>query len=381
MTRRNTLLGKMIAILTVFAVAGCGSNLLQPARIDYKSASKKDGAPTLDVPPDLSQISRDNRYSIPDVGHAAAPNREPLTASRFNAKSKEAVTTATPGVAINSWQAMHIEREGSQRWLWAPQAPEVLWPKVKQFWQDNGFIINQESQAAGVMETDWAENRAKIPDDFIRRAIGYVFDSLYSTSERDKFRTRLERRADGSTEIYISHRGVEEVYVGAQKDTTSWVARPNDPGLESAFLTRLMVSLGAPQEKAKELVSAPVNQPVKAKLIKEGDIAKIEMNETFDRAWRRVGLALDRVGFTVEDRDRSQGIYFVRYVEQDDDANKSGFFTRMFSSTKAKEAKRYRISVRGESQVSYVTVQNNEGGIENSSASNKILNLLLEQLK
>ncbi|MET3105771.1 outer membrane protein assembly factor BamC [Oxalobacteraceae bacterium GrIS 1.18] len=380
MTIRNNSVGTLASMLAVVTLAGCSytGNLLTPDRIDYKSASKKEtAAPTLDVPPDLSQISRDNRYSIPDSSGT-------IVASKINAQAGDAATqtksSAPEVVAINSMQDMRIERAGSQRWLVAPQSPEVLWPKIKQFWQENGFLIAEESETTGIMETDWAENRAKIPDDLIRRTIGYVFDSLYSTGERDKYRTRLERRADGATEIYISQRGVEEVFVGSQKDTTSWAARPNDPGLESAFLVRMMVSLGATQEKAKELASAPVSQPSKAKLVRDGVASKIDMEEPFDRAWRRVGLALDRVGFTVEDRDRSTGIYFVRYVDPDE-AKEKGFFSRLFSSDSDAEAKRYRVLVKSETNLSHITVQNNDGTAEKTAASEKILNLLLEQLQ
>ena len=393
MTIRNNSLGNLIPIVAAIALAGCSTSFLTPDRVDYKSASKKEAAtPTLDVPPDLSQISRDNRYSIPDSSGT-------LSLSNYNQKNTGAAgqtagaaaptgpsSMATPSVvqqavAINALQEMRIERDGTQRWLLVPQSPEVLWPKLKQFWQTNGFLINEESEATGIMETDWAENRAKIPEDFIRRTIGYVFDSLYSTGERDKYRTRLERRADGSTEIYISQRGVEEVFVGSQKDTTTWAARPNDPTLEVAFLTRLMVSLGDTPEKAKEIVGAPIVQVAKAKLVKDGAASKIDIDEPFDRAWRRVGLALDRVGFTVEDRDRNTGIYFVRYVNQDGDSKSQGFFSKLFSFEKDAEAKRYRILVKGETSLTHVTVQNNDGVAENSGASDKILTLLLEQLK
>ena len=377
----------LASTLTILTLAGCTwtGSILQPDHIDYKSASKKDAvAPKLDVPPDLSQISRDNRYSIPDAtttgtltasGYSSAKNGAAAPAASATAPASAATT------AINSLQDMHIERDGNQRWLVVKQSPEVLWPKIKQFWQENGLLINQESEATGIMETDWAENRAKIPDDFIRRTIGYVFDSLYSTGERDKYRTRLERRDDGSTEIYISQRGVEEEFIGAQKETSTWVFRPNDPGLESAFLTRLMVSLGSPAEKAKELADSPVDQPIKARLVKDGANSRVDVDEAFDRAWRRVGLALDRVGFTVEDRDRNNGIYFVRYVDQDADSKDKGFFSRIFSFDKEAEAKRYRILVKGEATGSHITVQSNDGKAENTASSDKILNLLLEQLK
>ena len=116
---------------------------------------------------------------------------------------------------------MRVDRSGSERWLVVPEPPEKVWPIVKDFWQGLGFVIKTEVPEAGVMETDWAENRAKIKQDPIRNLIGGVLDGAYSTGERDKFRTRLERGAQPSTtEIYITHRGVTEVYVNQYRDST-----------------------------------------------------------------------------------------------------------------------------------------------------------------
>jgi outer membrane protein assembly factor BamC len=278
---------------------------------------------------------------------------------------------------------MRVERDGNQRWLVVNQAPEVLWPQIKSFWQEGGFVIATEMPAAGVMETDWAENRAKIPQDIIRRTLGKVLDSLYSTGERDKFRTRLERGADGSTEIYISHRGAQEVLTGAQKETSMWTARPSDPDLEAEFLSRLMARLGSDKETAKTAIASAAPQESHAKLVKDASGAHLDVDESFDRAWRRIGLALDRVGFTVEDRDRILGTYFVRYVDQDAQANTSkGFLSRLFSSSDdTKDAPRYRISVKATGATSQVAVLNKDGKVETSATADKILSLLNEQLK
>jgi outer membrane protein assembly factor BamC len=237
------------------------------------------------------------------------------------------------------------------------------------------------------METNWAENRSKINEDILRRTLGRVFDSAYSSGTRDKYRTRLERRADGSTEIYISHRGAQEVYTGAQKETTAWTPRPNDPGMEAEFLGRLMARLtGAADNKAgvKSAVAA-VNSAAAAPLHAKLEADKVVVDEGFDRAWRRVGLALDRVGFTVEDRDRVQGIYFVRYVDPDG-AGKQGFLSKLMSfgsDDKAKEAQRYRVLVKAgaDGNASDVTVQTNDGKPETTATGAKILKLLNEELK
>ncbi|SFH94460.1 Beta-barrel assembly machine subunit BamC [Collimonas sp. OK307] len=372
-----------VIALALAGLAGCSSisSVLEPDRIDYKSAGKVT-APKLDVPPDLTQLQRENRYAIPEANAGTA------TASGYNLDQSVRPAAAVSTVAPNATPDMHIERDGSQRWLVVNASPESLWPKVKDFWQDSGFLINIENSETGVMETDWAENRAKIPQDFVRNTLGKVFDSLYSTGERDKFRTRLERGPNGTTEIYISQRGAEEVLSGAQKESSIWTARPSDPQLEAEFLSRLMVRLGSDEVKAKAAVANAPSLQARSKLVKNAAGDYVQVDEGFDRAWRRVGLALDRVGFTVEDRDRTQGTYFVRYVDQDADAkdkkSDKGFFAKIFSSSdsdKAKNAASYRILVKGSDAGSQVAVLNKDGKPELSKTSDKILVLLNEQLK
>lgn len=375
----------IVYALAFAGLAGCSSinSALEPGHIDYKSQTK-DQTPTLEVPPDLTQLERDNRYALPNA------NRGVTTASAYNQQQKE--TRAQPDVvatvAPNKIGDIHLERDGSQRWLVVNQSPEVLWPKVKEFWQDNGFLIAIDLPKTGVMETDWAENRAKIPQDFLRRTIGKVFDSLYSTGERDKFRTRLERGPNGTTEIYVSHRGAEEELTGTDKETTVWTARPSDPELEAEFLGRLMTALGTQEERAKAIVANPTVEAPRANLVQGPNGNFVQVDESFDRAWRRVGLALDRVGFTVEDRDRSQGTYFVRYVDQGDDAKnteKKGFLGNLLSfgskDDKIKAAARYRITVKGSGEASQIMVLNDAGQVETSKTGDRILSLLNEQLK
>ena len=375
--------GFVLSALMV-SLSGCGmlSSVMESDKLDYRSSKK---AVALDVPPDLTQLQKDNRYAVPDGrGVATASGQQQARgAVPALAASGDAI-----GVAGNA--AVKVERNGNQRWLVVKQTPEQLWPQIKQFWSDSGFTVETESAATGVMETNWAENRAKIPQDFIRSTIGRVFESAYSTGERDKYRTRLERAADGSTEIYISHRGAEEVLTGPQKETIQWAGRPNDPGLESQFLAKLVARLtGAADVKAAApmVANAPVQQ-AHAKLVAGANAASsyVEVDEGFDRAWRRVGLALDRVGFTVEDRDRVNGVYFVRYVDPDA-AGSTGFLKKLFTfgaaADKEKEAQRFRIAVKADASgnASQVAVQTNDGKAEATGAGVKILKLLSDELK
>ena len=358
-TARLGLLGLTIAL------SAC--SVLEGEKIDYKSASK---GSSLEVPPDLKQLSRDTRYAVP--GGVVSAN-----ALQAGQAAQPTGTQAAPAGLGD----VRIERNGNQRWLVVNRPADKLWEPVREFWLENGFTLATDQANIGIMETDWAENRAKIPQDFIRSTLGKVLDSLYSTGERDKFRTRMERNAEGGTEIYVSHRGMIEVFNSSSKDSTVWQPRPADPELETEFLRRLMVKLGVSQEQAKAVAAASAQRPPVARVANVNSIPVVQIDEGFDRAWRRVGLALDRTGFTVEDRDRSQGLYFVRYVEPKGDKKEAGFFGKLFSSEKNVPPLKYRIVVRSQGEATTVSVLNAAGAPETSANAERIVRVLADDLK
>ena len=361
------------AVVAISLLAGCSTlrDTMEGERIDYKSSGQK--GPSLAVPPDLTQLSRDTRYAVPGAA---------VTASSFQI-GQPAQTVATAANAVGD---VSIERSGTQRWLVVKQPVDKVWTPVHDFWLENGFLLTQDQEKLGIMETDWAENRAKLPQDIIRSTIGKVFENLYSTGERDKFRTRLERRPDGGTEVYISHRGMVEVVTGGKAgstsgDSTVWQPRPSDPELEAEFLRRLMVKLGVTQEQSKALVEAGVSRQT-SRIVMVNQLPTVQLDEGFDRAWRRVGLALDRTGFTVEDRDRTQGTYFVRYVEPVANKAEPSFFSKLFSSSPAAlPPLKYRIVVKSQGDSSIVSVLNAQGAPESSANAQRIVQVIADDLK
>ena len=372
-------LGMQSSLIVVLALGltACSSfsSLTASDKVDYKKQGEVRG-PNLALPPDLITAQADRRFIVQD---GTATMSEYSQAVKKSSQMRTNVLTGIPG--------MKIERDGDKRWLVVDKSAASLYPQIKDFWQENGFLLLIDSPSTGILETDWAENRTKIPQDIIRRTLGKVLDSLYDSGERDKFRTRLEVQKPDVTEIYISHKGAIEVPL---KDTSGtplssrWTVRPSDPE-QAIFLTRLMERLGMTQEQAKAQITTTAAAPKtpKAKLIEDGAETRIEMTQSFDRAWRDVGLALDRSNFTVDDRDRSKGIYFVRYVNPKDLGDSRGWFGRTFGKTDDadKKAKVYRVVVqdRGQNQI-VISVQDSDGKPENTATGNQLLTTLDRQL-
>lgn len=376
---RHIITSTMIIILSIIS-SGC-TMFPEFKEIDYKSAGR---LPPLDMPPDLITPATDERYAIPDTVSGGT------TFSAFARENAINPGTGSSSLLPMSIQNVHIERSGTQRWLVVPQPPEAVWPVIKEFWQELGFLIKLEIPEAGIMETDWAENRAKIPQDPIRNVLSRFLDFIYSTAERDKFRTRLERTEMGTTEVYISHRGMDEVLEGGATNRSIWQPRPADPDLEAEMLSRLMMRFGVEEQRARlELAASGSSNQERAYIDRRVGNALV-VNEAFDRSWRRVGLALDRIGFTVEDRNRLDGIYFVRYINPDTDSRKIGdddgllsglMFWRGRDDANAK-AEKYRILVKETGiNTSTVSVLNEDDTSVAKNVADSILKLLYEQLK
>jgi outer membrane protein assembly factor BamC len=366
-------IGALLAFAAV-GLAGCESSGSLGKKIDYKSVAT---VPALEIPPDLVTPQYDDRYNVATASGIAA---------------RDATRPRSGGdIAINANADARIARAGSERWLVVKASPEQAWNVTRQFWTEQGFALALELPQAGLMETDWAENRAELPPDFLRDSIGKVADIFYATYKRDKFRTRLERGAEpGTMEIYLSQRRMEQVpTVMIDKVSPAgfaWAVMPPNPGIEAEFLTRLMVKFGTSQARAQESVQAavtptPATERARIEKVPDGSV-KLFVDDTFDRAWRRVGLALDRIGFTVVDRDRSKGVYFVRYSDPDSSKQEPSVLSKlMFWKDTTEKPEQYRIFIAETPPPSVVVVQDPNGVPDKSPNGEKILALLKDQLK
>ena len=388
---RRAVTGGVLAASAVLA-GGCSGTLedglgeVWPDRQPSYKSSKS--APPLEVPPDLTSSSLRDTLRIPDVD---------ATYSQYASGDGSAGTRSTPAVLPEIDNA-RVERSGDERWLVIAFKPEVVWPRLRDFWIDQGFALETEEPDIGVMETNWAEEHTPLPAGLLKRMANALNDVLYGVAIRDRYRTRIERGAEpGTTEIYISHQGAEQMVVGGETQYATreglgervWQPRPNDPGLEAEMLSRMMVFLGADEQRADALVAGDTTPDPRARLVREdGSAAALTLDEGFSRAWRRTSLALDRAGFNVEDRDRSRGLFFVRYADRGDGAQseKTGWLSRLKFWGNDDGAEQgddaYLIRLIEEAPgMTRVVVLDQDGEREESSAAHRILTVLHEQLE
>jgi outer membrane protein assembly factor BamC len=371
---RPALAAVLAAAVVAVLLSGCESMSFNLGKkIDYKSAGS---APALEVPPDLTTPNYDDRYQSATASGAVAARAAPRPSE---------VLPANPDA--------RVARAGSERWLVVKASPEAAWNTLRDFWGKNGFVLAVEQPALGIMETDWAETRVDKPQGWLQQFANKYVSFATDTYKRDKFRTRIERGSEpGTVEIYISHRGSEQVPMkygqGGAPEDWNWMPSPPNPQLEAEFLEKLMVALGTPEPAAVQALAADSKTPERARIDKGTDGVRLVVDDTFDRAWRRVGLALDRTGFTVVDRDRSKGLYFVRYANPELEKKKpegwlADTLTKMqfWKTAPPEKPEQYRVVVTQADPRSVVTVQDPNGVVDRTANSEKILALLKDQLK
>ena len=349
----------------------------------YKSSRS---APPLEIPPDLSSSAVRDTLPIPGVG---------ATYSQYASGAPQPGTESAQAVLPEAADA-RIERSGDERWLAVAMKPEEVWPRLRDFWTEQGFVLETEEPDIGLMETEWAERRTPLPGTAAKKLFQKVYEAFYGVAFRDRYRTRIERGAEsGTTDIYVSHRGAEQIVLGeetrAQTDGPlewAWQPRPGDPGLEALMLSRLLVFLGVDEERAESIVATSAPPAPRARMVREdGGATALVLDEGFSPAWRRAGLALDRAGFAVEDRDRSRGLFFVRYagLVEDGKSADEGWLSRLkfWKSDEEEEgAGAYLVRVVGGTpDTTRIVVVDADGATDRSPTASRILTVLHEQLR
>jgi outer membrane protein assembly factor BamC len=366
----------LLALVMLPAVTACSwlDKVFPDRSRDYQKAKP---TTSLEVPPDLTTTPVTDSLVVPS---------DSTTLSGYTTARKTLGDRAADSAVLPSQESLSLERYQDRAWLVVQGEPAAVWPEAREFWLENGFFIMTEDPATGILETDWAENRAKIPQGPVRKLIGRVWDQAYSSAYRDRYRMRLERgEKPGTTELFISHQGVEEILTSeSDESATVWGPRPKDPGLESAMLKRMMIYLGVQPERAEQMLAEEKPAQIHAELIqRDSGQATLVVHDDYSKAWRNVGIVLDRVDFAVEDRDRLQGIYYVRYNDPLKGQKDKGLLSKLafWSSDDEQKVQHYQIKLSDDGTDTRVVVLNEAGDPEASVTGVRILTLLYEELK
>ncbi|GGP27439.1 outer membrane protein assembly factor BamC [Silvimonas amylolytica] len=408
---------RLIPLVAVLAAAGCTSVDQMPfqSKVDYRSGSDNLSTNTLEVPPDLSAPTATNAFVVPGKTLAGTPTAKaatPAPAATASAAASEPAAAAvvaatdeaniTKASTLSANQPARLVQAGSQRWLVVQGDSAKLWPEIRQFWLDNGFLLTTDNSSIGIMETDWQENRANLPQDIVTRMLRKIADGVISTGLLDRFRTRVEQGTEpGTVEIYLTHQGMKEVYKDNGSDSprnagtaggdanvqTVWTPRPEDPELEAQMLALMLQKFGMPAQQAQQVVAAPVKVPDGATLIENN--SALSVNDTYDRAWRRVGLALDRTGYVVFDRNRTEGTYYVKQAEADigkeekgdSFMNKLAFWKKNDPNAGVVKQSEFQVLLKQEVNTIRVTVTGKDGKPADAKVAYDLLSKLQTQLK
>lgn len=376
-----------LPLLLVLTACGNVEELVPDRRPDYRTSEI---ANPLEVPPDLTTSTIDDRLVVPDLGASDNARLSDYAGERQGGARGELIAPEPEG--------MRIERSDNRRWLVVERPPEVLWPRIKEFWLSNGFPLTREDPRVGVLETDWLENRADIPDGPVRAVLSRFLDFAYSAPTRDKFRVRLERTS-AATEIYLTHYGVEEAInspsgrttaTTSQSTYTTWRNRPRDPELEAEMLSRLMVYLGASEQRARQELSEAAEAPdarTPTRVVEDNQGRQaLLVGRPYDEAWRLVGLALDSERFVVEDQNRAEGLYLVEYRSTTEGQRSSGLlstlaFWRDDDAQNAEPGERFKVRLAGQGPQTLVVVHDMQDQVDNSADGLALLDTLQQAFR
>lgn len=380
LSQKNVLM--VTALAAVLTLNGCASvrNMMSgDDSVDYKSVVRTD---PLSIPPDMTQAASDPRFRAPESGTATFSQLQ----QAGNVSPAARASTAQSAV-LPTRSDMRVMRDGDLRWLSVDMPADRVFSSTADFWNESGFTLDVTDPKAGLLVTNWAENRANIPDSWIRQLIGKAIPGAWDSGTRDKFRTRIERNGN-RTEIYITHQHmVEEARGQAASGAAAeirWMIGKEDPGLNAAMLARLMVFLGEDVDGARKKMAQANADPQSPRVTTapDGDKTSLMIGESFDRAWRRVGVALDSGGFAVDDRDRSTGEYYVRYVDVDTGVKREDphFFARLFGAKNPGKAPTYRIRLTEKGTQTEVVVLDEKGVRDTSATAQRLLSVLADKI-
>lgn len=346
-------ISKVFVLLMLMSLSACSTvdNFIDTKnRINYKNNRS---VKALDFPPDLTAPEFDMAFALPSNGVVSA-NSLGSTSAGYTVDGRKISV-------LPKSTSMRITTQGKIRWMDVAAPAEALWPRLRDFWRSVGISVKRDEPRIGIMVTDWAENRADLPMDWFRKALGKRFQNAFDAGTRDRFHMRLEKPSSGTSRIYLTHKGAEKVLTGT---ITGWELRPANHTLEAEMLNRLRAFLQGDIGAANSTVTKDLNKTTSlVDLVTQEGQPILQVNDNYKRAWVLTGIMLDRMGLVVEKRNQSAGVMDVVYRGDDEDKAKRGFFSRVFGGRKTilVKGREYQVHIQDTGKLSVIRMMDEEG--------------------
>lgn len=324
--------------------------------------------PPLEIPPDLVTPQGDPRLARPSLPEP----KKPGSAALIGAAPADCQCSEPPRIGeqvLPQGKGVQRMREGQRRWLVVQAEPEQVWPLVRGFLEMRGYRVQRDEPAIGVLETDWKPIVADV--------VAGQEDADSDPGQanwRERLRLRIEPADQaGRTEIYLSQHHSQRVSAAADS-AAQWELRPPDLERAVEMLNRLASYLAA--ENVQD--AAPLT-PVAAEIkVDDGGHTVLQLGAAFDLAWRRTSLALQALGFTIEDHDRASRIFHVYNDLPSGLSEEELKFGKPKSATVREE---YWLHLQEHGENVHLSVRNKDGQVDESQIAHHLLNLLQGQFR
>ena len=332
------MINKLLILLMALSLGGCISldkkenkqAGLGERSINYYSDKT---VTSLEIPPDLTKPSSQNAFKLSEY---VSVQEDTISFSEKDNAIKEASSI------LRAPSNVEVKKAGERRWLVVDKKPDAVWNLSKSFFKSHGFSIKKTNKKIGIMETDYLESHAEIPDQslgVIRSMLKKALKARYALPIVDKYRIRIEPTDNGNkSEVYLTLTSMVEVITGegGEAENTIWQSQEKDQALETEMLYRLMTFLGSDHAIAREKIIAAKEDKNLAVSIADGvgGYAKLVFSLNQYDTWDNVGWALDQLEVDVEDKDVKEGSFYINVARTED----LGIFSRMFGDDAVKKS-------------------------------------------
>ena len=362
-----------IFCVSVLAVA-CSTNTIN-TQADYGQAAPRSTS-DLTMPPGLTAPDTSSNYKM-------------LNNQQLN-----------EGYALNQIKDMQIVQGGSERWLVIKnKSVNQVWPMMQAFLNQQGMPIKYQNKSVGLIQTDWSARNTTVKETGARALFDWIgMGAQYSLDSKYMYRINLWQN-ESNTQIFVTNYQMDEVYPNCSKNlnqtikitpsdaqATKWMPVPPNPQMELGFLLQFMAFAGLSPDEVKQVIAAVAateSAPAEARL----QSTTLVIDDQFDRAWWRTGIALERAGLGVTDKNRTTGEYYVYPLQATVDNPDPGVFDRWFGTNDNNKLQlpkaQYTVKLQSISNQTNLTLELYPGATDKNFTANqdKYLKALQLQLK